>query len=959
MNRLSPALLALTAPFCLVAPSVFAQPLPTDPSLVTGELENGLHYVIKKHAVPPGRAVIWIHIHSGSLNESDKQRGLAHYLEHMAFNGSANFAPGALVPFFQSLGMTFGRDQNAFTNLDQTTYQLTLPNTKPETLAKGLTFFADVTGRLSLFPKEIDAERQIIQEERRRGLSGRERTQNHVRERIAPGSLYGERNTIGKEETINAVKEQDFKDYYAKWYAASNATLMVVADTDPAEVVKAIKATFADLPKKPKPTPQDIKVKAYDKSFAIVASDPEVRAEEVRITHLEPGRPTATTIPGYRADLVGDLGTMALNRRLSDKSSRGGTSYQNAGVSLGNDPRSIRSAEMWGRSSPGKWKETLNEISLELQRARAFGFTARELDDARKEIISGAERAVQTEATVPSAALIARMNSRVTDGEPMMSPAQRLDLLKSILPSITKEEVSERFAKEFDPKAVAFIATLPSSADVPTEAALLELGTKALGVKPTPETESAHATTLMTELPKAGKTTESTTHEATKVWSGWLSNNIRVHYRFMDERKSQASIHIDLLGGEMLETAANRGITSAATLAWSRPSTQHLSTSDIREIMTGKKVSVRGGGFGGGGGGRGGRGGGGGGGGGGPEAISLTISGSPDELEPGFQLAHLLLTEPRIEQTAFDQFVSNTREGLESVVRNPQQFGGRIAGAAIYPTSAAATQPLTLEQLEKLTLPAAQAYLEKLITTSPIEVVIIGDIPRETILPLVEKYLGSLKTRDRVAPSLFAAQRKLTRPAGPISIAKSIETNTAQAYVSNGFYGADQSNRDDSRALAMAARILSSRMVKEVREEAQLVYSIGASSRSATTYPGFGVFGASAPTEPAKAVALVAKLNEMYDTFAKNGPTEEELTVAKKQMANTFETQLEDPAYWAGRLQRITFRDNNLDEIVKEPAAYQSVTAEQIKKTFAKYHTKENAITVVVTPTPAPAPAGK
>ena len=216
-----------------------------------------------------------------------------------------------------------------------------------------------------------------------------------------------------------------------------------------------------------------------------------------------------------------------------------------------------------------------------------------------------------------------------------------------------------------------------------------------------------------------------------------------------------------------------------------------------------------------------------------------------------------------------------------------------------------------------------------------------------------EENLAGLKSRDRVAPTLFAAQRKLTRPAGPISIAKSIESNTPQAYVSNGFYGADQSNREDSRALAMAARILSSRMVKEVREEAQLVYSIGASSRTASTYPGFGVFAAAAPTEPAKASALVAKLNEMYDTFAKNGPTEDELTVAKKQMANTFETQLEDPAYWAGRLQRITFRNTSLDEIVKEPEAYQNVTAEQIKKTFAKYHTRENAITVVVTPNSA------
>jgi zinc protease len=358
---------------------------------------------------------------------------------------------------------------------------------------------------------------------------------------------------------------------------------------------------------------------------------------------------------------------------------------------------------------------------------------------------------------------------------------------------------------------------------------------------------------------------------------------------------------------------------------------------------------VRGGGFGGGGGGRGGRGGGGGGGG-GPDSISLTISGSPEELEPGFQLAHLLLTQPRIEPTAFEQFKVGQKQGLEESLKNPQAFGGRIAGAAIYPETAAATQPLTLEQVDALTLPAAQAWLEKLIAESPIEVVVVGDIHRDQVMPLVEKYLGSLASRPKPAPTLYADRRKLQRPAGPVDVFRTVDTPTDQAYVSAGFYGSDQSNREDSRALAMAARILSTRMVTEVREKAQLVYSISAGNRPATTYPGFGLFAAAAPTQPEKAKPLAAKLHEMYDVFGKEGPTAEELEVAKKQMANTFETQLEDPAYWAGRLQRLTYRGADLNEIVNEPAAYQAVTAEQIKAVFNKYHTEKNAVTVVVVP---------
>lgn len=920
-------------------------PLPIDPALVTGELENGLKYVVRKHSNPEGRAVIWVHMATGSLNETDRQRGIAHYTEHMAFNGSEHFPPGTLVPFFQSLGMTFGRDQNAFTNMNQTTYQLSLPDVKEETLGKGLTFFSDVVSKLSLTPAEIDAERQIILEERRRGLSARQRTGDVVAKRIAPGSLFGERLTIGLEETIKNVNQQDFKDYYGKWYAASNATVIVVADTDPAAVVNVIKAKFADLPKRPRPAPQPVNVTAYDKSFAIVATDPELRSEEIRISRLEPARPPTTMTWQYRSDLVLRLGEGAFNRRLSDKAAAGNTAYVSTRVSAGNESNALFEAGMTTRASNGKWREALEQSALELQRARAFGFTTREIDDGRKEMLSGAERAVETEATLPAGAIIGGINNAVATGEPVMSPKQRLDLLKELLPTIKVEEINKRFAMEFEPKAVAFTAVMPTGAGVPTEAELLDLGTKALAATPTQETEAVHATALITDLPKGGTIAASAEHAGSKVVSGWLGNNAAFHYRFMDQNKNQASIHISLIGGELLETADNRGITSAAQLAWSRAATKHLSSTDIRELMTGKKVNVRGGGFGGGG--RGGRGGGAGGGG---DSISLTISGSPEELETGFQLAYLLLTEPKIEEASFKQFQTTMREMLGEMNRNAQGVGQRAVAGVLYPDSEVRTRPPTPEQIDRLTLAAAQTWLEKLVKESPIEITIVGDLPQERAMELTTKYLGSLAAREKVTPKAFAELRKIARPKGPRTVEKEVETSTPNAFVYSGFYGVDEGDRDSVRALGMASRVLSTRMVKEVREEGQLVYSIGASSRAATTYPGFGVFSASAPTDPAKVSALVEKLTSMYEAFAKGGPTEDEMVVAKKQMANTLEEEMRTPAYWAGRLDKMTFRGGSLDDIMNTPAAYQAITAKQVQDTFARLYSKENAILVVVKP---------
>lgn len=940
--------------------SASGQALPEDPALVRGELENGLKYIVRKHANPPGKAIVWMHMSTGSLNETERQRGLAHYLEHLAFNGSENFPPGKVVPFFQSMGMTFGRDQNAFTNMTQTTYQLTLPKTDAETLGKGMMFFSDIVSKLTLAPAEIEAEREIILEERRRRLGGAQRARDIVMKRTTPGSIYGERDTIGTAETIKGANPQDFRDYYGKWYTASNATVMVVADAETADVVKAIKEQFSGAPKRARPKDQDVGIKAYDKSFAVVATDPEIRGESIEISWIAPPKGPTTTKQQYREDLTLRLGESAFSRRMRDKDSRTSLAFNGARASARNQPGIMYEVGVQCRAaSAGKWKEALEQMCMELQRARAFGFTERELSEVKRDLMSGAERAVEEEGGVQAGALIGRLNGAAETEEPVMSPAQRLDLLKEVLPTITPDEVARRFASEFEPKAAAFILTMASGGNVPSEAELLAVGTKALDVKPSQETEAEHSTaTLMTEAPKAGTVAESTEHAATQVHQAWLSNGARVNYRFMDQQKNSVAISVSLLGGQLLETAENRGITSAVQLAWSRPTTQHLSSTDIRDIMNGKKVTVRGGGgFGGGGGGRGGRGGGGGGGGGG-DSISLTVGGGHENLEMGFQLAYLLLTEPKIEQQAFDQWKTRQREMLGEEGRSPQAVGMRAVAAATYPENEPRTKQPTIANIEKLTIEAAQAWLERLIKDSPIEITIVGDLPREKAMELTAKYFGALPARERVSSKTYAELRKIQRPKGERHVEKLVDTQTDQAMVYSGFYNVDESDRAAVRAMAMAARVLSTRMTKEVREEAQLVYSISASSRPGTTYPGFGVFAATAPTDPQKTTALVDKLHSMYEKFAKDGPTDEEIDVAKKQMAVTIADQIREPAYWATRLNQITFRGANLDDIAGDAAAYQALSAKEVQSTFAKQYSRDNSIVVVVKPS-GKAPTGK
>src|SRR4029450_1008363 len=213
--------------------STHDEKVPIDPALVMGTLPNGLTYIIRQHKNPEGRVSIWLHVSTGSFNETESTRGLAHYLEHMAFNGTANFPPGSVIPFFQSLGLSFGRDQNAFTGFDQTTYQLALPSGSRESVEKGMLYMSDVALRMSLHAPEVESERQIILEEKRSRSSAQQRVQDQIFERLAPESTLGRRLPIGIEPTIKSVMPDDFREYYTRWYVPSNMTVLVVGDTDP------------------------------------------------------------------------------------------------------------------------------------------------------------------------------------------------------------------------------------------------------------------------------------------------------------------------------------------------------------------------------------------------------------------------------------------------------------------------------------------------------------------------------------------------------------------------------------------------------------------------------------------------------------------------------------------------------------------------------------------------------
>ena len=928
MNKISTLGLIASAG---IAATVTAQPLEMRDDVVNGTLDNGMSYIIKEHANPPGRSAMYLHISSGSLNETDDIQGISHFLEHMAFNGSENFAPGELIPFFESIGLTFGRHQNAFTSFDQTTYILELPDAERDTLSKAMLFFGDVAFGLSLLEEEIDEERGVILEERRTRLSPQQRVQEEFFRRLAPGSTFGHRLPIGIEETLLSVQQKDFRQYVDTWYVPSNMTLIVVADADADMVLEEVRSNFERGEFAERPEDLDINLTPYDQMRSVVITDDELTESSVQIINIREPLPAVTTKEGMRNSLIESLASSVFNRRLSKKINEGETTMLSGGAFMSDLFNAVRVSIINADGRPDQWEPMLEETARELRRARLHGFSSLEIEDARKSLIARAERSAESEGTLPARAILGSINSSVATGATVLSAAQRLELINELVPTITDQEVSDSFDDLYDDENVAIVLTAPSSIDVPSEPELLELSRAALAVMPEAEADAERPTELLAELPEAGMFTELALHEDTGVWSAWLDNGVRVHFREMDYRKDSATITISLAGGRILENAQNKGVSEVAALAFGQPATRSLTSTNITDLMTGKKANFNGGGA-------------------GSDSFSMSVSGNPDDMESAMQLAHLMLTEPMIEQSAVDRWRESQIQSIEQRKTLPMGRLQEVLPTLMSPEGETRLTPMSLERVEAITIDEAQDWLDYTVQTAPIEVSIVGDIDRQVAFDLVSRYIGSLPARERISEDTLDEYRNIAHPEGPLEAFETMQTQTPMAIAIAGSFGPDRSNVRDTRLINMATRIISTRMVKRIREEQQLVYSISAISQPSTAYPGMGLIFAAGPCKPGNEAKLESEIQSMFAEFAENGPSGEEVETARGQMFNTLDEQLKEPGYWSGTLEDMTYRGTNLDDVAAIEDDYATFTADEIRDAFARYYNESNKVSVTVAP---------
>ena len=872
-------------------------PLPVDPDIHMGALDNGVAYWIRSHATPPGKITLWLHVDSGSVNEAEGQEGIAHYLEHLAFNGTQHFPPGKLLTYFESIGLRFGQHQNAFTGFDQTTYTLTLPTTDPDTLDKGLLYLSDVAFRMLLIPEEIDKERNVILEEKRSRKGVQQRLTDQLLPLLLPGSRVSKRLPIGLETSILKVKRDDFLAYYNTWYHPKNVTVLAVGDA-PVETIKAAiqKHFSAWTQSQPAPTDLEHGVTPYTTSRAIVLTDPELTSASVETIAIRPQQPTLT-VQDYRQKLLERFGTWLVNRRMNQLIKEGNVPYQSADVSTSQLFGVATQVSAEAEAEPSAWKESLHALIAEVKRARQHGFTAQELDIAKAAFLSASEHAVQTEPTRDARSFMYRMNRALSADEKPRSAAQTLKLRQALLPKITLADVNSTFTTAFTPDATATIVMLPDKANVsvPSQDEVLRWVKSAWDQPVQPWQVAERPTTLLDTPPDPGKIIDQSQDKTLKISHATFANNVRLHYRYMDFKKDHVTVVITLAGGIIRETTANRGITSVATLPLFSPATTTFSSTALRDFMTGKKVRVGANRT--------------------ADTVSLRLSGTPEALEDGLQLAHLLLRHATIEPASVSLWQRERHQQLEA---RRTQVGAltREAAGLVLSGNDPRFHFLTPEQVTARAqeIPQAQAWLNTLLRNAPMEVAIVGDLPKDRALSLAATYLGSLPSRPRTDPELDAL-RQVAGFTGPAKHTLEVETITPRAHPILMWRSAPWSDVKGRRLGYLGARILERRIRDEIREKHGLTYSTSTYSRPSKVYPATSALYVQFTTDPDKTEQAVKLARAVVETFAAEGPTDAEVDTVRQQMRNAIETMLQEPSFWVNLLADLDYHDTHLEDV--------------------------------------------
>ncbi len=912
-------------------------PLPLWSAVKKGMLSNGLTYYIMKHGKPEKRALLWLAVNAGSVLEDDDQRGLAHFDEHMAFNGTKRFPKAEVVNYLQSIGMRFGPDLNAYTNFDQTVYQLEVPTDSPAFIDKGLDILRDWAGNISFDPAEVEKERGVVLEEWRLGQNAGRRIFDKQAKVLFEGTRYADRLTIGLPETLKKAPRDALVRFYKDWYRPDLMAVIAVGDVDPAAIEAQIKARFGDLQRAAKSRPRIAGgVPKANGTRVSIDTDRELPGVRVSVHNLVRHRPEASA-KDFRRIIVEQLYGLMLNERLSTIGRRPESPFIFANVGVDDMTRDIDTFRRFAQVKNGKVEDTLKALFTEVVRVERHGFTQAELDRARTNFDRGYEQAVTDAATTDGHEYIDEITRNFFEGELMTGRAAEYELVKSFLPTITLDEVRALVTSFGGAENRVITIAGPEGAKavpLPTRERVLAIIGEVERNAIEPWKDIAVPTTLMKTPPAPGKVAKESRVDPIGVTVWTLSNGARVIVKPTNFVADEVVILGESPGGQAMASDKEFGNARFADDIASIGGVGELDAEALRKVLTGKHLNV----------------------GASVERTteSVEASGSARDLETMFQLIHLRMTAPRKDNEAFTVWRANSAEQLTNLERDPGFKFQRESNDVLYKGHRRAKLfPLPAE-IEKVDQDKALAfYRNRFGDATDFTFVIVGNIELTKLKPLVETYLASLPAKGRKEKEKDVGVRKIGG-----AVKKSWKLGQDQrASVSITFHGEEPWTRDKDRDLYILSQVLSIRLREVMREDMGGVYGVGVrGSFDRSPRPERSLF-VRFECDPAQVDKLIAAVFDESAKLAREGIDGSYIEKVKQQYLRVRELQLRDNEFWESWL-ATSYRYGDDPTLVLDPSKMIArMTSENIKAAAKRYLDPKRYYQAVKLPEAGAAPA--
>ncbi|MEX2231666.1 MAG: insulinase family protein [Cyclobacteriaceae bacterium] len=906
--------------------------LPLDPQVKVGKLPNGLTYYIRKNVKPENKVELRLVVNAGSILEDDDQQGLAHFAEHMAFNGSANFEKNDIVSFLQSIGVEFGADLNAYTGFDETVYILPIPTEKKENVEKAFQILDDWASAVSFDPGEIDKERGVVLEEERSGRGAEERMFRQTYPKMLEGSKYADRLPIGKVEVLKSFKPEVIRRFYKDWYRPDLMAVIVVGDMDPAEAERLIKNHFSDLKNPANPRPREkANVPTRKESEALVVTDKEATNHLIDINYPYKTLKDQNTLGAYREYLLRNLFASMLSQRMQELIQKENPPFLYAANYFGSLARGYEGYNAYAYLGKGGVEPAINALVAENERARKFGFTANELDRTKKMMLKSIERAYNERDKTESANLTEEYIRHFLEEEPIPGIENEYKYYQKFLDEIKLEEVnkyvSQTIPSASEPKLV--ILTGPEKADfkIPGNTELLTMAEKAFQQETKPYEEKAIASTLMETVPKAGKITGEKKNAALDFTELTLSNGIKVIAKPTDFKNDQVILNASRLGGHYNYDAADRYNAEFAATIVTQMGVGNFSPTDLRKVLAGKNAGVT------------------------PRigSVSEGINGqcSATDVETMLQLVHLYFTQPRKDTELFNSFVSKQQAMYQNMAADPQYTFQESMLETLYkghPWAPRLPKPETFSEI-KLDR-SLEIYKDRFSDANGFTFVLVGKIDMNTLKPLLETYLGSLPSTGKSS----AYKDVGLRPAkGPLK--KEVNKGTEpKSLIRLLWNGEAKYSEEEQFKIQGLVEVMNIKIIETLREDLSGIYG-GGMNGSMSKYPYNSYsFGITVPCGPENVDKLIAATLAEIEKVKNNGPSEADLNKVKETWKQQYLVSIKDNGFWARQILQSIETGSDPGRLLTYEQRVDALTPKDVQEMAKKYLDLNNYLQFILNP---------